>query len=219
MSIYEYWIGEGIDFKRVWDDFEQGKDGYINKYQSMDLYLMEITFRSPYKRSALFSHEAVYKTIKGYYHELKHILLSDYDYQHSGPIFLYEIKRGSAQWSFVGELKQLVYFAISLLKPIRDQLWFGTTLSDEELKKVILENMDKKLTIIEKIQKIFPNLGLSPEEFVKIIKARKNKDLTEAIIKVIEGEGLKNIKISKEKFQGDPKQIEKTLIDIGEITE
>ncbi len=219
MSIYEYWIGEGVDFKGVWDDFEQGKDGYINKYQSMDLYLMEITFRNPDKRFALFSHEAVYKTIKGYYHELKHILLSDYEYQRSGPIFLYEIKRGSAEWSFLGELKQLVYFAVSLLKPIRDQLWFGTTLSDEELKKEILENMHKKLAIIEKIQKIFPNSDLSPEEFAKIIKARKNKDLTEAIIKLVQGDDLKNIKISKDKFQGDSKQVEKSLIDIGEIIE
>jgi hypothetical protein len=219
MSIYEYWIGKDIDFKQIWDDFDEGKAGYISKYQSMDLHLMEITFDNPDKKFALFSHEAVYKTIKGYYHELKHLLLSDYDYQQSGPIFLYEIGRGSAQWSFVGELKQLIYFAISLLKPIRDQLWFGTTLSDEELKKGILDNVDKKLSIIERLQKIFPDLDFSVEEFKKIIEARKNKDLVAAIIKMIENDKLRSIKISKDQFHGDSKENKDKLIDIGEIIE
>ena len=41
----EYWIGEGVDYRGVWDAFLKGTS-YIEKYNSMTVHLLRIEFNS-----------------------------------------------------------------------------------------------------------------------------------------------------------------------------
>lgn len=78
----------------------------------------------------------------------------------AGPLFIYEIDRGSGIWSFLGELRQL--------------LLLGTTLADERVLGQELNNIDKKLEIIGRY---FGN-ALHPEDFQQFMKARASRDLS-----------------------------------------
>lgn len=70
MSSYdEYWIGQDIDYARLWNDFDDGI-GYIEKYNSRPAHLLRLTFERFPANLPLFNHEAIYKTIKGTYHDL-----------------------------------------------------------------------------------------------------------------------------------------------------
>lgn len=214
MSVYDYWIGKDINFKQIWDDYEDGEKGYVDKFISMQGHIIEIVFEEPSSQMPLFNHEAIYKTLKGCYHELKQIVLSQNDYYISAPLFLYEIDRGSAKWTFIGELKELILFALSMLKPIRDQIWFGTTQADEELKGKILDNMSKRLHIVKQIKELFPNVNISEKDLEKLLLVRKKKALINAVQKMITNGKIKSIKISQQAFSGDIEAVRKKIIDI-----
>lgn len=53
MSLYEYWIGKGIDLKSLWADYEEGS-GYMDKYEAMDFHLIQFTFKNPASQFAPF---------------------------------------------------------------------------------------------------------------------------------------------------------------------
>jgi hypothetical protein len=159
MSFYEYWIGEGIDLKKVWKNYEDGK-GYINKYCSQDSYLLSIEFEEPSGECPLFNHEAIYKTIKGLYHDLKRLFLNEEDYKNSGPIYLYEIKRGSVDWSWVSNDFLGLFFLALLLwgKPVN--IWLDSIKkfyeilekpADLQLKKVNLKHKESQLAFYQEI--------------------------------------------------------------------
>src|SRR2546423_3071212 len=128
MSMYEYWIGEGVDYKKVWRDYEDGL-AYIDKFKSMRAHLIRIELNQFPANLPLFNHEAVYKTIKGYFHDLKQLCLSHEEYMYASPLYLYDVRRGSGIWDFLGELRQL--------------LLLGTTLADEKVIGQQLDNIDK----------------------------------------------------------------------------
>ena len=196
MSTEEYWIGYGVDFRGVWDDFESGQP-YISKYETMQVHLMRFTFEQYPSNLPLFNHEAIYKTIKGYFHELKWTCMTEQEYAEAGPLFLYDIDRGSGIWSFLGELRQL--------------LLLGMTLADEKVLGEELENMDRKLRIINRY---FGNAA-RPEDFQQFMKAKTPRELEFAVRKLLE-QRLKKIEISRTPFTSKG-QAEANLIELKSL--
>lgn len=195
--MYEYWIGRDIDYDQLWDDYEAGQ-GYIQKFHSMRVHLIRITLAEPALPLPLFNHEAVFKTIKGYFHDLKQLCLPPDDYNTAGPLFLYSVDRASGIWSFLGELRQL--------------LLLGTTLADEKVIGEKLSNMDKR---IEFLRKHFGG-AVSPEDFQMFMAAKTPRQLEKAFRRLV-AQGIKKVEISREPFIGDPKMTETTLIDIKKL--
>jgi len=195
--MYEYWIGEGVDFSGVWSAYDEGK-AYEEKFRTMRVHLIQFTFREQPPNLPLFNHEAIYKTIKGYFHDLKRLCLSSNDYATAGPLFLYEVNRGSGVWSFLGELRQL--------------LLFGTTLADQKLVGQKLDNIDKKLNILEK----YFGGAIYPEDFEAFMRARTPRDLELAVKRMI-AEGLQKVEISRKSFTGEIKDTRRELIDVKEV--
>lgn len=199
MNIYEYWIGKDVDYDSVWRAYEQG-EGYINKYHTMRVHLIRITFREQSKKLPLFNFEAVFKTIKGYFHDLKMQCLSEDEYNIAGPLFIYSVNRGSGIWDFLGELRQL--------------LMLGTTLADEKVIGQKIDNIDKRIEFLKK------NFGSSacPRDFANFMKARTPRQIEQAVQKLIE-QGIEKIEISREPFQGDINLIEPSLVNIKALIE
>jgi hypothetical protein len=197
--MYEYWIGENIDYDKIWDAYEQG-EAYVQKYHSMRVHLFRLKLREHPQNLPLFNFEAVYKTIKGYFHDLKKFCLSSEGYATAGPLFVYGVNRGSGVWDFLGELRQLIML--------------GTTLADEKAIGQKLENMDKRIEILKK------HFGgvISAEDFKQFMKAQAPWQLEKAFQKLID-QGIEKIEISKKPFQGDFKETERTLTDIKGLLE
>src|SRR5438477_7847545 len=165
MNTQQYWIGKGVDYDELWSAYEQG-DGYIDKYGSTRVHLFRLTLREQPQHLPLFNFEAVFKTVKGYFHDLKEQCLTRDDYCNAGPLFIYRVDRGSGIWEFLGELRQL--------------LMLGTTLADEKVMGQRLENIEKK---IELLRKHFGD-AVRPEDFQRFMKARTPRQLEQAIQKL-----------------------------------
>ena len=195
--MYEYWIGRDVNYDQLWDDYDAGQ-GYVQKFRSMRVHLIRITLAEPAIHLPLFNHEAVFKTIKGYFHDLKQLCLSVNEYNTAGPLFLYSVDRGSGVWSFLGELRQL--------------LLLGTTLADEKVIGEKLSNMEKR---IEFLRKHF-GASVSPEDFQRFMTAKTPRQLEKAFHRLVE-QGIKKVEISREPFIGDSKKIEGTLIDVKKL--
>ena len=198
MSVEEYWIGRGVDYEDVWRSYEHGL-GYIDKFRTMRVHLLRIELRQFPGHLPLFNHEAVYKTIKGYFHDLKQQCLSRDDYAVAGPLFLYSVERASGIWNFLGELRQV--------------LFLGATLADEKVMGQHLENLDAKLSIL---RKHFGGAAVSSEAFEAFMSARSPRQLRAAVERLI-GEGLDKIQISKQPFDGDITVSERSLADVKGI--
>ena len=197
MDFYEYWIGKNIDLENVWNIFDEGKD-YIEKYKSMEVYMLRLEFDNNNSKLPLFDHEAVSKTIKSVFHDLKKECLPQ-DYDNLGPIFLYEINRGSDIWSFLAELSPAIILSAALL-------WL-------RFDNQCLNNLDKRMSIAEKLKKLFPQAtDIDVQDFVKAWTFVGR----ERVIKRLSDRGLKRIKISRKPFKGE-KEID--FIDISEINE
>src|SRR3989304_10631786 len=117
MSFDEYWIGKGIDFDEIWSIYDEGQ-GYIQKYTSMEVHVLQLTFDQYSTKFPLFNFEAVLKTSKGVFHNLKKNYLSQGEYNQAGPLFFYDVCRSSEKWRFLGEIKPLILFGISLWNQI-----------------------------------------------------------------------------------------------------
>jgi hypothetical protein len=195
MAMEEYWIGEGVDYDRIWRDFDSGA-GYIDKFRSMDAYLLRITFSQPPSDLPLFNHDAIFKTVKGYYHDLKRACLTPDEYGKAGPLFLYSIDRASSIWEFLGEIRQL--------------LLLGTTLADEKVMGEKLSNLDKRLELYEKL---FGKISVSAKDYQAFMTARTPKQLDKAIRRIFD-EGIEKVEISTIPFVGAIQEARKTLVDI-----
>lgn len=192
MDIYEYWIGQDVDYKSVWQSYEEGI-GYIDKFRSMRVHLLRIKLMQFPSDLALFNHEAVYKTIKGYFHDLKLYGLSKSEYNSTGPLFLYSVDRGSGIWNFLGELQPLITLAITLAE--------GRNLHQG------LVNFDKKLQII---QRYFP--GANPHDIKRLMRANSQQTLQFALNKLIT-QGIQGVKVSLKPFEGDFGATEQSLFN------
>jgi hypothetical protein len=190
----QYWIGKGVDYDELWSAYEQG-GGYIDKYHSMEVHLLRLTLREHPTHLPLFNFEAVFKTVKGYFHDLKEQCLTRDEYRDAGPLFIYRVERSSGVWEFLGELRQL--------------LMLGTTLADEKVMGQRLENIDKKIEFLRQ------NFGTAakPEDFQRFMKARTPRQLERAIQKLFE-QGILKVEISVAPFSGDIEATEKTLVEL-----
>jgi hypothetical protein len=198
MSVEEYWIGRGVDYQDVWRSYADGL-GYIDKFRTMRVHLFRVEFRQFPSHLPLFNHEAVCKTIKGYFHDLKQQCLSRDEYAAAGPLFLYSVERASGIWNFLGELRQV--------------LFLGATLADEKVMGQHLENLDTKLSIL---RRHFGGAVVSRDAFEAFMHARTPRQMRAAVERLI-GEGLDKIQISKEPFDGDISASERSLVDVKGI--
>jgi hypothetical protein len=190
----EYWIGKGVDYESLWDAYESG-DGYMQKFRPMRVHLMRITFREQPKQYPLFNFEAVYKTIKGYFHDLKKSCLTSEEYAVAGPLFIYRVGRSSGVWEFLGELRQI--------------LMLGTSLADGKVMGEKLSNLDRK---VEFMRKHFGDAG-RPEDFEIFMRATTPRQLDRAVRKLIE-QGVLKVEVSSKPFTGEIQITEATLIDL-----
>lgn len=195
---YQYWIGDGIDLHKYWTAYKDGQ-GYMQKFEDMKCYVFEITFETPAKQLPLFNLEPIYKTLKSYYHDLKKDILSRNEYNSAGPLFVYEINRGSGIWTFLGEL----WYTLVL----------GTTLSEEKIKGQRLDNLEKKLRILKEY---FGEGNVRPELFENFIKADTPIETQEALQNLFD-EKIKTIRISKHPFEGNIEDNRKEMIDMKNL--
>jgi hypothetical protein len=79
----------------LWGAYEAGYGGYVGKFKSRKVHLFIIEFRFPPNSLPLVDHEVVLKTLKGVFHDLKRINLSEAEYLRALPLFLYSVERGS----------------------------------------------------------------------------------------------------------------------------
>ena len=195
---YEFWIGQNSDLSKYWTAYKEG-EGYKRKFSTMKCHLIEITFEQTPKDVPLFNLEPIYKTLKTYYHDLKRDTLSRDEYNSAGPLFIYEINRGSGIWSFLGELWYL--------------LILGTTLSEEKIKGQRIENMERKLKILKEY---FGDSNVRPELFQAFMHADTPNEMEEAMQNLFE-ERIKTIKISKSPIITSVEEARKEMIDIGKV--
>jgi len=201
MSFYEYWIGKDVNYESLWDDFESG-DGYVNKFKSMKVHLLKLSFDNHPTDIPLFDLEVVYKTLKGTFHDIKMDYLSDDEYEAAGPMFVYKIDRGSSEWYLLAELKPLLYYAGILVSAIY---------AYQKITKQSLENLDKKISIL---RKYFPGATGKDEQF--FIKAKTPWARNKIIQKLIE-RGLDKVEISKEEFSDDFQKSKSKMIDVKKV--
>lgn len=195
--MYEYWIGKGVNYEKLWDAYDNGQQ-YVQKFRTMRVHLIRFVFGQQSDNLPLFNFEAVFKTIKGYFHDLKHLCFSRNEYESVGPLFVYSVERASGVWTFVGELRQL--------------LLLGTTLADEKAIGQKLDNLDRK---IEFLKTHFGD-SLSAEDFQKFMKVKTPRQIQKAVEHLIE-QRIEKIEISREPFDGNIERTKSTLIDIKRL--
>lgn len=193
MSVYEYWIGKGVDADEAWRSYDEGR-GYEQKFRQMTCHLLEIEFELP-PTEPVFAFEAVFKTTKRYFHDLKQHCLAPQEYDEAGPIFLYAVSRESANWQWLGELRQLILF--------------GTTLGDEKVIGQKLDNLDKKLSILRK----YFGSGVNPKDFDAFMRAKTAPDIEAAVRKMLK-QRIKAVRISRRPFDGSRSGIASDFVEI-----
>jgi hypothetical protein len=198
MSIEEYWVGKGVDFRKLWSDFEQG-EGYIHKYHTMEVYLLQLKFKSYPSNSPLFNLEAVLKTSKGVFHNLKRTYLSPLEYDRAGPLFIYDISRGSVNWRFLAELKPLLLFGLAI--------W-------DQIKKGSQRYKAERIALIDRLQARFPNANL--EEIISYIQSLPGLE-EEFALKKLYTQNPSSVEISKSPFTGSIEQTERELLSFDDI--
>jgi hypothetical protein len=120
-NITEYWIGENVDYSKLWDAYNSGKDGYIQKFHSMKTVPVRIEFDLPHSHDPLFNLEAIYKTLKGLYYDFKSSCITDKNERDkAGPLFVYSIERGSGDWLLYIESTYVIPFIYFLARASLD---------------------------------------------------------------------------------------------------
>ena len=195
MSVENFWIGKDIDIKSIWRDADRGS-GYIDKFHTMRPHLLQIIFANPSPNLPLFYHEAIYKSFKFSYHELKRLVYSSDIYDKAGPLFLYSVDRGSSEYNFLSDLRQL--------------LLYGTTLSDQKMLGQAILNLDSKIKLIEKY---FGLENVHQEDFEAFINLKTPVELKEAFIRLYR-QRIKTVKISQKPFSGNIDITKGTLVDL-----
>jgi hypothetical protein len=197
MSIYEYWIGQGVDVNEIWRAYEAGA-GYERKFHETTHHLLEIEFDVAIA-NPIFSFEAVFKTTKRYFHDVKQACLSPAEYDRAAPLYFYGVGRGSAIYQWLGELRQLILF--------------GTTLGDEKVVGQTLDNIDKKLSILS----TYFGSDVNPRDFQRFMRAKTAPDIEAAVQKMLK-QKIKRVSISREPVQiGFPMPTD--LVDVKKLEE
>jgi hypothetical protein len=197
MNMYEYWIGRDIDYMSIWQAYEEG-GAYIDKFLSMRVHILRLELTQFSSDLPLFNHEAVHKTIKGFFHDLKRHGLSKEEYLATGPLFLYSVDRGTGIWNFLGELEPLLALAITLIEgKIRNKILVNSS----KTRQILYENFR----------------GVNPKDIERIMRANSRKDLQFALSKLA-SQRIQGVKVSKAPFEGNFGAAEKTLFDMQHFT-
>jgi len=197
VSFYEYWIGKNINLDAVWRDYEEGS-GYERKFRQIKCYLLQIEFENPPAADPLFSFEAVFKTTRRYFHDVKQSCLSPREYDEAAPLYFYGVMRGSAIWQWLGELRQL--------------LLFGTTLGDEKVIGQTLDNLDKKLAILHK----YFGSDVNPKDFDAFMRAKAAPEIEAAVRKMLRHK-IKRVSISARPIDGSNLPADAELLDMKQL--
>ncbi len=197
MKNSEYWIGEEVDYDTIWNAYESGLS-YIDKFRSIRVHLLSVELTEFDSDLPLFNHEAVYKTIKGYFHDFKRVCLTPSEYDQSGPLFLYSVNRGSGIWNFLGEPNLIVTFAMTLAA--------GKILGEE------LADIETRLKII---QQYFPDT-VNPAHINSFMRARTPAALRAAVGKLI-AQGIKGVGVSQLPFDGNFRRTARSIVNIQQI--
>ena len=148
MSVEQYWMGKGLDLDDLWRDFDAGA-GYMQKVAESPLYLLRLTFGGHPPHLPLFDHEAVYKTVKGTFHDVKAECFTAEAYDEAAPIFLYRVDRGSGIFEFLAQFDPLITWVVALGSAA---VWYRKALSADQ------EFDEKRLGFI---RTSFPNASTS----------------------------------------------------------
>ena len=198
MPFDEYWIGKGIRVDQIWLDYEQGS-GYEDKFQSMEVHLLQLSFKKYSPELPIFNLEAVLKTSKAVFHNLKKNHLSPYEYEKFGPLFVYDIGHGSEKWRFLAEIKPALLFGISLWNQIR---------------KGPAQHKAEQIRLIDGLRRQFPNASLDDIfSYINSLPGGEEKAALEKLYK----QGLDSIQISAFPFRGNIGKTEKELISFDDI--
>jgi hypothetical protein len=217
MSLYEYWIGQNVDVAQAWRDYEAG-EGYEHKFYERPCHLLEIEFDIS-AGHPIFPFEAIFKTTKRYFHDLKKASLTAPEYDLAAPLYFYGVERGSARWQWLGELHLLLPFATQLVLSATQLFLHFHETRGEKVKGQMLDNQTKKLAILEAIQRVaekFPNVD--PQDVMAFNHAETTPEMNAAVEKML-GKEIKRISISKEPVKpGLPlptELIDMSIIDIS----
>ena len=131
-DITEYWIGENVDYSKLWDAYNSGIDDYEKKFHFMQVSSAIIEFDLPHTYDPLFNLEAIYKTLKGLYFDFKsYCLTNENERDKAGPLFVHSIGRGSGHWVLLIEKQYIelfmyvlgtAYYSLGLYKMARNNL-------------------------------------------------------------------------------------------------
>src|SRR6185312_13576445 len=128
MPLDDYWMGKNIDVDRIWADYDQG-DGYIAKVASAENYLLRLSFSGHPTELPLFDHEAVFKSVKSAFHDIKAECMAPAAYDATAPIFLYRVDRGSGIYEFLAELPGIFPFVGALAAA---SMWYRSAMQKDQ---------------------------------------------------------------------------------------
>jgi hypothetical protein len=106
-------MGKGLDLERLWKDYDHGV-GYIEKVSTADLHLLRLTFGHHPASQPLFDAEAIFKTVKGTFHDVKAECFSQSAYDECAPIFLHRVERGSGIFEFLAQFDPVMTWIVAL---------------------------------------------------------------------------------------------------------
>jgi hypothetical protein len=128
MPIDEYWMGKNIDVDRIWADYDEGH-GYVEKVASANNYLLRLTFSGHPTELPLFDHEAIFKSVKSAFHDIKAECMPADIYNQTTPIFLYRVDRGSGIYEFLAEFRGLITFVGGLAAA---SMWYRSAMQKDQ---------------------------------------------------------------------------------------
>ncbi len=199
MSVEQYWMGKGIDLDAIWRDFDDGRD-YIDKVSNSELYLLRLTFDSPLARLPLFDHEAIYKTVKGTFHDVKLECFPQRKYDSSAPIFLHGVRRGSGIHEFLGQLDPILTWVTAL---------GAAALGYRELLAKDQQFDEDRLIFI---RKEFPKA--STEDKLAYMKAWTTFGRRKVLHRLIQ-QGLTRVEVSKEPVTSEIAQSQPVVVNLA----
>jgi hypothetical protein len=203
MSVEEYWIGKGVDYLKIWQDYLAGKEGYLKKFNSSNYYLMQLKFDYPDSRMPIINQEVISKTIKGCYHDLKQHCHKG-EYEEAGPLFSYSVERGSGIFEFLGEFQYLITLSLWLIPGVRNGVI--------ELLREYVEN--KRLDNEGKHQ---DNISKTLQNFNSYLELIESAPIPKEIRNNLKAEYLSSLEISSELFKGDINASRRMLKDLKTI--
>ncbi|HEX9775873.1 MAG TPA: hypothetical protein VGB83_09890 [Actinomycetota bacterium] len=178
----EYWMGKGLDADAVWGVFESGR-GYVAKVESSTLYLLRLTFEGHPTNLPLFDFEAIYKTVKGTFHDVKAECFAPSAYDSAAPIFLHRVDRGSGIFEFLGQLDPVLTWVVALGGA---SVWYRRILREDQ-------NFDDSR--LRFLRENFPNA--SPDLKMAYMQAWSTFARRRALHKMME-QDLRRVEVSQE---------------------